>query len=168
MLSTKIKKVMVSIDNLKSVHIDDSLQKVVEVFSSNNVIEQRSDILLISNGNKVIDILSVGDILKVAKGLMKIYSHKEMKRIGSLSTYGQKILVTDLERQIETGVDLKVSDLKLLRSNSLNPEDSISTAFDLMLENNLRAFPVFDTKDTVIGIVRDIDLLDCLLDFIES
>lgn len=166
MLDTKVEKLMIPIKSLERVFINDSLKEVVKIFISKNNSKERCSILAISDKEKFIGILTIGDILKVVKKLMKMYSHKEMKAIGSLSAYGQKEFVSNLENQMDTGVDLKAKDLMTIRSPALSPNDTTSKAFDLMLEKNLRVLPVFDNNN-VVGIIREVDLLDCIVDFIE-
>lgn len=167
MLSTKVDKVMSSVDNIRCVNIDDSLKDVVKVFITENEAEERSKILSVSKENKLVGIITVGDILKATKKLMKMYSAKEMKTIGSMKAYGQKEFVTNLEKQMEIGTDLKVSDLITLTDSSIKKSDSISSAFDIMLKNNLRVLAVFNENNEVVGIIRDVDLLACISDFID-
>lgn len=167
MLSTKVDKVMSSVDNIRNVDIDDSLNDVVKVFITENEANERSKILSVSKGDKIVGIITIGDILKAAKKLMKMYSAKEMKTIGSMKTYGQKEFVINLEKQMKAGTDLKVSDLITPTNSSIKMSDSVSSAFDIMLKNNLRVLAVFDENNEVVGIIRDVDLLACITDFID-
>jgi len=169
MLCTTVEEMMVSVDTLQKIEIDESLKNAVKIFIAENDSRERTHILGISDKDgKIVGILSIGDILKAMKKLMNMYSHKEMKEIGSLSAYGQKEFVSNIENQLKTGVDLKVRDLMIMRSPLLHPQDSISTAFDIMLESNLRVLPVYDKNSNVVGIIRDVDLLDCIVHFIEN
>lgn len=168
MLSTKVAKVMSSVENIRSVNIDDSLQEVVEVFITENEADGRSKIFSVSKEDTLVGIITIEDVLKAAKKLMRMYSAKEMKTIGSMKAYGQKEFVIDLEKQMRAGTDLKVRDLIALKNSSVMKNDTISNAFDIMLKNRLRALAVFDEDNTIVGIIRDVDLLACIADFING
>ncbi len=168
MLSTKVSEIMRSIDNMKVVHIDDCLKDIVKTFIEENTGEVVSKILAISDGSKLIGILSVGDVLKNAKGLMKTFSKEEIRKMSSLTMYGQREKIKKIENQIVTGCDLKVSDIMCERTMKLTPEDTISLAFDYLLESNLRVLPVYNSEKKAIGIIRDVDLLECITDFINN
>jgi|SRR6056297_119101 len=167
MLDTRVDKIMSSVDGMRSVDVNDSLQNIVDVFITKNEVDERSKIFTVLKNNKIVGIITVGDILKAAKRFMKMYSAKEMKTIGSLRGYGQKEFIVNLEKQIKTGTDLKAGDLIRFTSRSLKQSASLSHAFDLMLKNNLKVVSVLDEDNAVIGIVKDVDLLACIADFIE-
>ncbi len=169
MLYTSVKENMTSIDNFKSISIDDTIKKAVKHFIKENESKERYHIVGVYNHeDRIIAILSIGDILKAVKQLMKLYSDKEMKEIASLSSYGHNVFDKRIEKRIDKGVDLKVRDLIEGNSPLLRPKDSLSMAFDVMLESNLSVLPIVNDDKNVIGVIRNVDLLDCVVDFIDD
>src|SRR5690554_5903824 len=54
---------------------------------------------------------------------------------------------------------LKVSDLMTVEVVTVEPQEDLSTAYDLMLDHQIRHLPVVDTSGSLVGILSDRDLI---------
>ncbi len=157
----KVKDLMKPLQNYEIVNKNDYFQEIINIFLED--VENRNfKILAVKEDDKIIGILSIGDILRTLKKLTRTYRKHEIFKSTDLSAYGSRNLKENTEKDLEVGFSLKVKEIMKTNRRKVNIDDSGISALDLLLENNLRILPVYNGQE-IVGIIRDIDLLECIV-----
>ena len=162
MVKVKVKDLMRPLLNYEIVKKNDYLENIIDIFIK-DVKGRSTKILAVEEDNKIIGILSIGDILRTLKKLTRTFGQHEIFESSSLSAYGSKTLKINTEKDLEVGFSLKVKEIMMINRQKINTEDSALKALDLILENNLRILPVYNQNDEIEGIIRDVDLLESIV-----
>lgn len=133
---TKLAKIMTT--EVLRVHIEDSLEKVGELFETNNI----HHIPVVEEDNRIVGIISKSDYVTVSHALTAF--NKEKYR--------------EYNRSIQRS--LLASELMTKQVAKLSPEDSIYTAAEYFRENLFHAIPVVSKEGKLVGIVTTYDLVN--------
>ncbi len=163
MSDQKVKELMRPLKNYEIVRKSDYLEDIIDIFIK-DVENRHSKILAVEEDNKIIGILSIGDILRTLKKLTRTYGQHEIFESSALTSYGSRNLKHNTEKDLEVGFSLKVKEIMKVNREKINTEDLAITALDLILENNLRILPVYNQDQEIVGIIRDVDLLECIVE----
>ena len=163
MQDVKVRELMSPVKNYEIVKKSDYLEDVIDIFLE-EIKNRDSKILVVEDDDKMIGILSVGDILRILKKLTRTYGQHEIFQSSSLINYGSDSLQKNTENDLKVGFSLKIKEIMKVNRQKISTEDLGITALEIMLENNLRVLPVYDKKEKIVGIIRDVDLLECIVD----
>lgn len=119
-----------------TVHTDDTMLKVQEIFTKNNI----HHLPVIEEGNKVVGILSKSDYLRLLHGFTLFKTEKSI-------SYNDAILRS-----------LLVGEVMTRQVATLSPEDTVEMAAGFFRENLFHALPVV-SAGKLVGIVTTFDLL---------
>ncbi len=159
----KVENLMISLENYEVVDVKDYLEDAVDRFLEYQLEDREFKFLVVQDEDRIVGILSLGDILRSLKKLTKSFGKHEIFETSSLSSYGSQSLTANVENDLEKGLSRQVEEIMLIDREKIYTDDSGITALDRLLENNVRILPVYDNSETIIGVIRDIDLLDCIV-----
>ncbi len=158
--------VMKPLGSFRLIRKDDCLDDVIDSLLECQHDARVCDVFVVEEDDRIIGLLSINDILRTLKHLTKSYRQHEIFQSSSLLSYGSRELVEKTERDLKVGFSLQVK--ALMQPNDkekIHSEDPASDVLNVMLKRNLRVMPVYDSDGcTVVGVVRDIDLLACIAD----
>jgi acetoin utilization protein AcuB len=119
-----------------TVHTDDTMLKVQDIFSKNNI----HHIPVIEQGSKVVGIISKSDYLRLLHGFTLFKTEKSVD-------YNNAILRS-----------LLVGEVMTRQVATLNPDDTLELAAGFFRENLFHALPVVQ-NEALVGIVTTFDLI---------
>ncbi len=163
MPETRVGDLMAPIEVCEVVQKSDFLEDIIDMFLL-DVENRMTKVLAVEEEGEILGVLSIGDILRTLKKLTRTYGQHEIFETSSLTRYGSRELQESTERDLEVGFSLKVKEIMKTSRDKIHVDDYSIDALNLILENNLRVLPVYDGEKKIIGIVRDVDLLDCIVE----
>lgn len=124
--------------NVYFVHPNDAMQRVDEIFSTNNI----HHLPVLDDESRVVGIISHADYLKILHGFTLFKTEKSVE-------YNKAILRS-----------LLVGEVMTKQVASLQPEDTVEVAAGYFRENLFHAIPVVDRQKKLVGIVTTFDMLN--------
>jgi len=136
-----------------TVNETDNIEKVVTILLNNKI----SGVPVINEENKVVGILTEGDLLKKEKE-PHVPSYIEV--LGSiLYVEGVRKYEDDLKKLIST----KVSGLMTKNVITVLEDEKVEKVATIMVENRINRVPVINTEGNLVGIIGRNDLIKLLL-----
>jgi CBS domain-containing protein len=124
--------------NVIFVHPEDTMQRVDELFSSNNI----HHVPVLDDQGRVVGIISKSDYLKILHGFTLFKTEKSVE-------YNKAILRS-----------LLVGEVMAKQVATLQPEDTVEIAAGYFRENLFHAIPVVDRQKKLVGILTTFDMLN--------
>lgn len=169
----KVEELMVPISEYPVIYGDDSLNDAI-IMLKNNLAKDKghrslmvfSKVQKVGGEEKLVGILTVGDILRTLKKMTRSFGDEEMLDIAmSFNAYDKDMRIKQ-EKILREGFSVKVKDnMRPMVSAFIQSDQDISEAILMMLTNNVHVIPVFTGKKAV-GILRAIDILDYVGDML--
>ncbi len=161
MSEDKVGNLMKPVKDLDRVSRDEYFENIIDIFVEDEIENRHSKVLAVEENNKIIGILSLGDIIRTLKKLTRSFGREEIfKSSSSLNSFDTTFLKRKTERDLEVGFSLKVKEIMMNNRKKINIENLPITALDILMENNLRVLPVHNERGIIVGIIRDVDLLE--------
>jgi CBS domain-containing protein len=111
---------------------------------------------VVDEGNRVVGILSEGDLL-IRESPMKPPLY--MTLLGSIIYFESP---TQFHQHIKKSLGMLVQDVMTAKPITISPEASLSDAAQVMLEKRVNRLPVIDTEQKLVGIITRHDLVSAL------
>lgn len=171
----KVQEVMVPMSEYPVIYGSDSLNEAIVMLKNNLAKDKGHRSLMVfckvqkvGGEEKLIGILTVGDILRTLKKMSKSYGLEEMMDIAMSFSGYDRDMRDKQEKLLKEGFSTKVRDnMRPMVNAFLQADQDIVEGIRLMLTNNVYVVPVFQGKKAV-GILRAIDILDYLGDMLIS
>lgn len=169
----KVSDMMIPISEYPVIYGSDSLNDAIIMLKNNFAKEKGHRSLLVfckvqkvQGEERLIGILTVGDILRTLKKITKSYGIDEMMDIAmSFNAYDKDARIKQ-EKIMSEGFSTKVKDsMRPMVDAFIQSNQEISDAIVLMMTNNVYVIPVFEGKKAV-GVLRAIDILDYIGDML--
>lgn len=136
-----------------TVNETDNIEKVVTILLNNRI----SGVPVINEDNKVIGVLTEGDLLKKEK---EPHVPSYIQVLGSiLYVEGVKEYEDDLKKLISS----KVSGMMTKKVITVLEDEKIEKVATIMVENRINRVPVTNTEGKLVGIIGRSDLIKLLL-----
>lgn len=171
MSAKKVEEVMVPISEYPVIYGADSLNDAILMLKASNSKDKGHRSLLVFckvqkvvGEERLIGIITVGDIIKALKKLTSSYDEEEMITIAmSFGGYDRDIRNRQ-EKIMKEGYSIKVRDnMKPLVNAFVQSDQALDEAVQVMMNNNVQYVPVFKGKKAV-GVLRALDILDSIGD----
>jgi CBS domain-containing protein len=117
---------------------------------------QISGLPVVDEGNRVVGILSEGDLL-IRESPMKQPLY--MTLLGSIIYFESP---TQFHQHIKKSLGMLVQDVMTAKPITISPEASLSEAAQVMLEKRVNRLPVVDAEQKLVGILTRHDLVSAL------
>jgi CBS domain-containing protein len=117
---------------------------------------QISGLPVVDEGNRVVGILSEGDLL-IRESPMKQPLY--MTLLGSIIYFESP---TQFHQHIKKSLGMLVQDVMTGKPITIHPEASLSDAAEVMLEKKVNRLPVVDAEQKLVGILTRHDLVSAL------
>ena len=171
----KVSDMMIPMSDYPVIYGSDSLNDAIIMLKKNFAKEKGHRSLLVfckvqkvSGEERLIGVLTVGDILRTLKKMTNSYGVDEMMDIAMSFNAYDKDMRSKQEKIMSEGFSTKVRDsIRPMVNAFIQSEQEISDAIVLMMTNNVYVIPVFEGKKAV-GILRAIDILDYIGDMLVS
>ncbi|MDQ0285114.1 CBS domain-containing protein [Desulfofundulus luciae] len=152
------KDIMVPISNYASVNADDSLRHALEVFGNAVPRGYRTLIVLDEHGN-IVGFLTTRTILKA----LAAYGVEE--DLWTADSWGTFFVRIERERLKNTKVKKVMRPVVKVFVDENTPIQEVAR---IILTNQVNHIPVFNREGRVVGVVRTIDILDVLANFLKN
>ena len=171
MQTKKVEEVMVPISEYPVIYGADSLNDATIMLKTNFAKDKAHRSLMVfckvqkvAGEEKLIGIMTVGDILRALKKMTKSYDDREMMSIAmSFGGYDRNVR-SQQEKIMKEGYSVKIRDnMRPMVQAFVQSDQTLEEAINLMMTNNVQVLPVFTGKKAV-GVLRAIDVLDFIGD----
>lgn len=167
----KVEEVMIPISEYPVIYGADSLNEAIIMLKANYAKDKGHRSLMVfckvqkvQGEEKLIGIITVGDIIRAMKKITKSYDVKEMMSIAMSFSGYDKSVRSQQEKIMKEGYSIKVRDnMRPLVQAFVQSDQPLSEAIQVMMTNNVHVVPVFTGKKAV-GVLRAIDILDVIGD----
>lgn len=175
MKTKKIEEVMIPISEYPVIYGADSLNEAILMLKNNFAKDKGHRSLMVfckvkkvEGEEKLIGIITVGDITRAMKKITRSYDDKEMMSIAMSFSGYDKNARNQQEKIMEEGYSVKIRDnMRPMVNAFVQSDQTIDDALQLMMTNNVHVLPVFTGKKAV-GVLRAIDILDFIGDVLIS
>ena len=139
--------------NVLSIHPEDTLEKVVNIFKD----EKINGLPVVDAQNKIVGVISDRDLLKYSEALQMIPLNYVW-----MAPYGYLPSDVNYKKTANDFLKTQVERLMSKRVNVVREEDSLHDAVSLMTKKSVNRLPVVDSAGKLKGIITRTDLLDYL------